>query len=90
MSMDAEDSRTVEVTLQLHPYLSRYSPRVPVSEPSRLAVPTGSTVGYVLTDVCGLPARLQLFVAHNGRQASRSTVLEDGDRVRIFMQLSGG
>jgi len=53
-------------------------------------VPTGSTVAYLLTDVCGLPARLQLFVALNGRHAHRSTVLEDGDRVRVFMQLSGG
>jgi molybdopterin converting factor small subunit len=90
MSSDPGENRTVEVTLQLHPHLSRYRPRVSVSELSRLAVPTGSTVGYLLSDVCGLPARLQLFVALNGRHANRSTVLEDGDRVRIFMQLSGG
>jgi sulfur carrier protein ThiS len=88
--MEARESAPVEVTLQLHPYLARYAPRIGVAGPQAVGVPPGTTVGALLQDVCGLPARGQFFVALNGRQARSGDVLQDGDRVRVFMQLSGG
>jgi molybdopterin converting factor small subunit len=80
----------INVTLVLHPLLATYSPRIEVSRPQSLDVAGGSSVGRLLTDVCGLPPKLPLFVALNGRQSGPDAVLHDGDRVRVFMPLSGG
>ena len=88
--MESEQNESIEVTLHLHPHLMRYRPRVGASGPQSVAVPPGTTVGGLLTGVCGLPAKLQCFIALNGRRASPGDLLHDGDRVRIFMQLSGG
>lgn len=81
----------IEVTLQLHPYLARYRPRVAATAgPQPVEVPPGTTAGELLTTVCGLPAGLRLFIALNGRHVSPTERLHDGDKVRIFMQMSGG
>ncbi|MFA4965039.1 MAG: MoaD/ThiS family protein [Thermoleophilia bacterium] len=88
--MEAEEKASIEVTLHLHPHLTRYSPRIGASGPQPVEVPEGTTAGELLTGICGLPGRLQLFIALNGRQASPDEPLRDGDRVRVFMPLSGG
>jgi len=88
--MESEQNKSIEVTLHLHPHLMRYRPRVGASGPQSVAVPAGTTVGELLTGMCGLPAKLQCFIALNGRRVSPVDLLHDGDRVRIFMPLSGG
>jgi molybdopterin converting factor small subunit len=88
--MESEKREFIEVTLHLHPHLTRYRPRVGASGAQSVEVPTGTNAGQLLTDICGLPSTLKLFIALNGRQASPSEPLHDGDRVRIFMPLSGG
>jgi len=88
--MVSEKQASIEVTLQLHPHLARYRPRIGASGAQSVEVPTGTTAGQLLTDICGLPATLKLFIALNGHQASPRDPLHDGDRVRIFMPLSGG
>jgi len=88
--MESEQNGSIEVTLHLHPHLMRYRPRIGASGPQSVAVPAGTNVGELLTGMCGLPAQLQYFIALNGRRASPVDLLHDGDRVRIFMQLSGG
>jgi sulfur carrier protein ThiS len=88
--MESEETASVNITLQLHPHLAQYRPRIAAGSPMPVEVRAGTTVRELLTDICGLPGRLHLFIALNGRQADPGEALREGDRVRIFMQLSGG
>ncbi len=83
-------SDSISVTVQLHPFLQRYRPRIEGNDPVAVSLPSGCDVDRLLTDACGLPVKLQLLVAVNGQRAPGSSVLRDGDRVRVFMPLSGG
>ncbi|GAB4262468.1 MAG: hypothetical protein Kow00122_18890 [Thermoleophilia bacterium] len=78
------------VTVLLHPGLERFMPRLETGRAVSLTVPRGSTVASVLADGCGLPLGLQVLVTVNGRNARPSDVVDAGDRIRLFMPLSGG
>lgn len=80
----------IAVTVQLHLGLERFSPRVETGRAVPVSVPAGSTVASVVADVCGLPARMRVLVTVNGRSSLPDDQVREGDRIRLFMPLSGG
>jgi molybdopterin converting factor small subunit len=84
------DAGEIAITLQLHPVLERFRPRIGGADPVAVSVADQTTVENLLYGVCGLPRRIKTLVVVNGHQANLARVLEDGDVVRVFMPLSGG
>ncbi|MBU2601205.1 MAG: MoaD/ThiS family protein [Actinobacteria bacterium] len=80
----------IAVTVQLHLGLERFRPRIETGRAVAVSVPAGSTVAAVLTDVCGLPAGMRVLVTVNGRNSLPADSVREGDRIRLFMPLSGG
>jgi sulfur carrier protein ThiS len=88
--MTALKDAPITVTLQLHPLLQSYVPRLGGGRPGALSLPTGTTIDTMLRDVCGLPREIQVFAAVNGTSSLLSCVLQDGDTVSVFMAVGGG
>jgi sulfur carrier protein ThiS len=84
------DDAVIGVTVQLHLGLEQFHPRVETGRAVPLDVPAGSTVASVVADVCGLPGRMRLLVTVNGRSSLPDDQVREGDRIRLFMPLSGG
>lgn len=75
----------IHISLRLFASLSQKTPE----GPDRFSVPSGATVGEVLTllGVTGDDARL-VFV--NSRRTELTTKLQDGDRLGVFPPVGGG
>lgn len=86
----AEPGATISVTVQLHLGLERFRPRVEVGRAVPLRVPAASTVAAVVADACGLPEGMRVLVTVNGQPSRPGDHVADGDRIRLFMPLSGG
>lgn len=80
----------VGATVQLHLGLERFRPRIETGKPVPVRVREGTTLASLLTDVCGFPPRVRLLVTVNGRNSSPDDPVREGDRIRLFMPLSGG
>jgi sulfur carrier protein ThiS len=88
--MTPDEDTATTVTLQVHPLLQTYLRDLGCEQPAPLSLPAGTTIETMLRDVCGLPGDIQVFAAVNGRSALLSSVLQDGDAVRVFMAVGGG
>ena len=62
--------------------------RMYVSE-TELTVPFGLTIDQVLANL-SIPAGLKLMIFVNGITCSGSTLVKDGDEIRIVTRMTGG
>ncbi len=75
------------INIHLLGYLARFSPTK--EEKFKLELPGEATVGQVLKKV-EFPADLEKVLLVNGRHATGSTQLADGDEIFVFMPAAGG
>lgn len=77
----------MEVTVRLFATLKDLLPED--KKKISIELEAGSTVNEVI-EYFGIPQEEALIIKVNGRHGSKSTILEDGDRVGIFPPVGGG
>ncbi len=75
------------INIHLLGYLARFSPTK--QEKFKLEIPGETTVGQVLKEI-KFPADIEKVLLVNGRHATGSTQLGDGDEIFVFMPAAGG
>ena len=75
------------INMHLLGYLAKFSPTK--QEKFKLELPGEATVGQVLKEI-EFPTDLEKVLLVNGRHATGSTQLADGDEIFVFVPAAGG
>jgi molybdopterin converting factor small subunit len=85
--MGVTKEEMLQVEVRLYATLRKYGP--PGGEPSLVTLPSGATVALAL-ETLKIPEDVAKVILVNGRHASPSDTLHQGDRLVLFPPVEGG